>query len=142
MKIIEKKCPNCSANLKFSSGDRSAHCDSCRRDFIIEYEAEDVISDIKAAAAKLSANDFNLAPATTIFGKIFAIHTVIIVAVSLMISIAIIFGIIHTISTFDRMNKTETNYSTDYNKAVEQMNRQYEEARRQMEERQGSPISD
>lgn len=36
MKLIEKKCPNCGANLEFSETDRSCKCNYCHRAFEIE----------------------------------------------------------------------------------------------------------
>ena len=36
MKIIEKKCPNCGADLKFNIGDRETKCNYCKTEFIIE----------------------------------------------------------------------------------------------------------
>ena len=38
MKIIEKKCPNCGANLEYKVGERDVHCKKCRRDFAVEYD--------------------------------------------------------------------------------------------------------
>ena len=40
MKIIEKKCPNCRANLEFKVGERDVKCASCRRSFAIEYDRD------------------------------------------------------------------------------------------------------
>lgn len=36
MKLIEKKCPNCGANLEFSEKDKSCKCEYCHRAFEIE----------------------------------------------------------------------------------------------------------
>lgn len=36
MKLIEKKCPNCGANLSFSDTDKSCKCEYCKREFEIE----------------------------------------------------------------------------------------------------------
>ena len=38
MKIIAKECPKCGANLNFKVGDKEVRCNSCRRDFVIEYD--------------------------------------------------------------------------------------------------------
>ncbi len=98
MKITEKKCPNCGANLKFKAGEHNAHCDSCRRDFVIEYEVDD--------AGNLS-DTFDLTPAMTIFGKIFAIHSVIIVLISVVMIITIAFGIFQAINSFNSINERQ-----------------------------------
>ncbi len=36
MRLIEKKCPNCGANLEFSETDKSCKCEYCKRSFEIE----------------------------------------------------------------------------------------------------------
>lgn len=50
MKIIEKKCPNCHANLEFKVGEKDVVCPSCRRTYAIEYDHE--ISDEVMLKAK------------------------------------------------------------------------------------------
>ena len=40
MKLIEKKCPNCGANLEFSDTDKSCKCSHCNSAFEIERELE------------------------------------------------------------------------------------------------------
>ncbi len=131
MKIIEKKCPNCGANLKFKAGEHNAHCESCRRDFVIEYEVDD--------AGNLS-DTFDLTPAMTIFGKIFAIHSVIIVLISVVMIIAIAFGIFQAINSFNSINERRRAMTEDYDSSVEEMNKQYQDAVKELEKRQGHPL--
>ncbi len=131
MKITEKKCPNCGANLKFKAGEHNAHCDSCRRDFVIEYEVDD--------AGNLS-DTFDLTPAMTIFGKIFAIHSVIIVLISVVMIIAIAFGIFQAINSFNSINERRRAMTEDYDSSVEEMNKQYQDAVKELEKRQGHPL--
>ena len=52
MKLIEKKCPNCGANLEFSETDKSCKCEYCHRAFEIERDEKINVSDI--------AEQFNL----------------------------------------------------------------------------------
>jgi predicted nucleic acid-binding Zn-ribbon protein len=131
MKITEKKCPNCGANLKFKAGEHNAHCESCRRDFVIEYEVDD--------AGNLS-DTFDLTPAMTIFGKIFAIHSVIIVLISVIMIIAIAFGIFQAINSFNSINERRRAMTEDYDSSVEEMNKQYQDAVKELEKRQGYPL--
>ena len=131
MKITEKKCPNCGANLKFKAGEHNAHCDSCRRDFVVEYEVDETGN---------FAEDFDLTPAMTIFGKIFAIHSVIIVIISVVMIAAIAFGIFQAIRSFDSINQRHRKMTDDYNSSVEEMNEQYENALKELEKRQGQPL--
>lgn len=40
MKLIEKKCPNCGANLKFDKDDKSVSCDYCQTYYEIQRDAD------------------------------------------------------------------------------------------------------
>ena len=42
MRLIEKKCPNCGANLEFDENAKSCHCTYCKRSFEIERDLNDV----------------------------------------------------------------------------------------------------
>lgn len=42
MKLIEKKCPNCGANLEFDENAKSCKCQYCKRSFEIERDMNDV----------------------------------------------------------------------------------------------------
>ena len=52
MKLIEKKCPNCGANLEFGDNDKSCKCQYCHRAFEIERDTSLNVADI--------AEQFNL----------------------------------------------------------------------------------
>ena len=47
MKIVEKKCPNCHANLEFRVGEEDVECPSCRRKYAIEYDKDVVDPEVK-----------------------------------------------------------------------------------------------
>ncbi len=47
MKIVEKKCPNCHANLEFDVGEENVECPSCRRKYAIEYDKDVVDPEVK-----------------------------------------------------------------------------------------------
>lgn len=40
MRLIEKKCPNCGANLSFDENDKSCKCDYCKRAFEIQRDTD------------------------------------------------------------------------------------------------------
>ena len=42
MRLIEKKCPNCGANLEFNESDKTCKCQYCKRSFEIERDLNDV----------------------------------------------------------------------------------------------------
>lgn len=48
MRIIEKKCPNCRANLSFEVGYKEAKCNYCGQTYIIENDKEDIKNSIPA----------------------------------------------------------------------------------------------
>ena len=56
MKIIEKKCPNCGANLDFEVGEHNVSCGSCRRKFAILYDRDEDIENLKSSDVTLKAN--------------------------------------------------------------------------------------
>lgn len=56
MKLVEKKCPNCGANLSFEKTDKEVTCKYCETSFEIEreFDLNDFIED------NLNSNDFIL----------------------------------------------------------------------------------
>ena len=52
MKIFEKKCPNCSANLEFKVGERDVKCPNCRRTFAVEYDQDKALEGADFVYAK------------------------------------------------------------------------------------------
>ena len=66
MKLFEKKCPNCGAQLSFKKDDKEVTCDYCRKSFIIENEGLD---------GKLDADSFVLVSRT--IGIMSGMHFVI-----------------------------------------------------------------
>ena len=115
MKIIEKKCPNCGGNLDFKVGERDVKCESCRRKFAVEYDAD--LNDLSEKAMDaLKAADISLRPVRRF---IFAI-----VIVFFMIAIAAT-----TISLIAMNNRRE-----EYRKSVEQSQQEFEERTKEMME--------
>lgn len=57
MKIIEKKCPNCGAQLSFDSDDTEARCNYCGQEFIIEKDIKDTT---KKMSEEMIAKSFKL----------------------------------------------------------------------------------
>jgi len=48
MKLFEKKCPNCGAQLSFKKDDKEVTCDYCRKSFIIENDNPDGVLDAES----------------------------------------------------------------------------------------------
>lgn len=42
MNLVEKKCPNCGANLSFDENDKSCKCEYCKREFEIERDTDSI----------------------------------------------------------------------------------------------------
>ena len=46
MKLVEKKCPNCGANIKFNKNDNEVTCKYCNTCFEIEKDSSDLLGEI------------------------------------------------------------------------------------------------
>ena len=113
MKIIEKKCPNCGGNLDFKVGERDVKCESCRRKFAVEYDAD--INDLSEKAMDaLKSADISLRPVRRMFLVIFGVFFIIVAA---MITISIIAMI---------------NSRNEFNKKVEQSQQEFEQTKQKM----------
>ena len=42
MRLVEKKCPNCGANLSFGENEKSCKCEYCKREFEIERDTDNL----------------------------------------------------------------------------------------------------
>lgn len=113
MKIIEKKCPNCGGNLDFKVGERDVRCESCRRKFAVEYDA-DLNGLSEKAMDALKAADISLRPVRK-FMLAMIIGFFVIVAIAVTISII-------------RINASRA----DFNKKVEQSQQEFEERAQEM----------
>ena len=84
MKIIEKKCPNCHANLEFDAGETNVKCKNCRREYMIEYDKDFVDPEVQLKAKDIQLkllNDFEKTRRFSrgVFLVIFLITTVVII---------------------------------------------------------------
>jgi len=84
MKIIEKKCPNCHANLEFDAGETNVKCKNCRREYMIEYDKDFVDPEVQLKAKDIQLkllNDFEKTRRFSrgVFLAIFLITTVVII---------------------------------------------------------------
>ena len=52
MKLINKKCPNCGANLKFSLSDTSVTCEYCSTQVLIEHERANMYKPVEDSNAR------------------------------------------------------------------------------------------
>lgn len=106
MKLIEKKCPNCGANLSFDENDKVTKCDYCKREFEIERDAQDQINLVIGETGKSVL-------------KYFFISHMVIGIISVIIFLVIfgfvIFGIYTGISSANKSKARENTYLTDVN---------------------------
>lgn len=114
MKVIEKKCPNCGANLDFKVGERDVVCKSCRRKFAVEYGVDDLSKLSEKATEALKAADISLRPAR----KMILIFVAVFVGLSVL---ATVFSIIQINNSRER-----------FKQSVEESHRQFEQKSQQM----------
>ena len=87
MKLVEKKCPNCGANLSFGENEKSCKCDYCKREFEIERDTDNLDK------ISLIYNDISKGVGTG-FKYIFIVYGIFLFIVAFIISI-ISFSVFH-----------------------------------------------
>ena len=145
MKIFEKKCPNCHANLEFKVGEKDVVCPSCRRTFAIEYDHDIVDPEVMLKAKDIQLKILDNYEKGQKFAKVFFIIVAVIIVIS-MIGVAI--GIItQEIDSRKRREEFERKQAEieqemrdgddisdgDFDQMNEEIMRQMEEIQRQMQ---------
>ena len=90
MRLIEKKCPNCGADLEFDENAKSCKCSYCKRSFEIERDVND-LEKINLVFDKVQK------PVKIIFFLPFIFAAVVFI----IIFVSIFFGFRHTAKTID-----------------------------------------
>jgi hydrogenase maturation factor len=126
MKIVEKKCPNCGANLDFNVGKRDVVCGHCRRKYAVQYDGMDFASLAADRIKSLKNINIDLRPARNI---------ILIIAISFMVfavlgmSIFLIVGINLSKINKERAKDSWTQYEIESQQRSEDFQREYEETR-------------
>lgn len=104
MRLIEKKCPNCGANLEFKDNDKSCKCSHCGCSFEIERDTNK--TDIM--------DQFDLKPLKAL--SIFSAFTFI----EIFVVFIIVFSIVAMIffQVFNNKEKNEINSENQYEKTI------------------------
>lgn len=103
MKLIEKKCPNCGANLEFKDSDKSCKCSHCGSSFEIERDKDK--SDLSDQFDLKPLKAFSIFSAFT-FAEIFIIFIIVFVII-----IALFFQVFNFKSSSEK--ELETKYEND-----------------------------
>ncbi|MCQ2571248.1 MAG: hypothetical protein MJ154_03305 [Candidatus Saccharibacteria bacterium] len=106
MKIVEKKCPNCGANLDFKVGESDVTCSGCRRKFAVEYDHTNFESLSHEAVEKLNELNVQLMPVHKIVSTM---SIVIFAIVFVTIAISMIMFTINFTKTSNSINETIDN---------------------------------
>ena len=114
MKIIEKKCPNCGANLDFEVGERNVQCGSCRRKFAIEYDHEKDLNHLETSDVFLKASRRGILIIIAIF---------VIVACTMIVAAVI---------SHQQWSADKQKAEDEFNRTVEKQKRQYDEESERM----------
>ena len=96
MRLIEKKCPNCGADLEFDENAKSCKCNYCKRSFEIERDVND-LEKINLVFDKVEK------PVKAIF----IIPFVFAFAIILLITFSIIFGFVHSTKNTDPIGEPD-----------------------------------
>lgn len=127
MNIVEKKCPNCNANLEFKVGEKDVKCPHCRRAFAIEYDRE-IDPEIQMKAKDITLKVMKDFEQSRKFSKVFfAFFIVIFIAMFGFASFMIVRGFIET-----EQSRTEFYQREEENRKKQD---ETENAQKQMEER-------
>ncbi len=89
MKLIEKTCPKCGANLEFTEGEKKVKCAYCNTSFLIEED-------------KNAANGYHLINKAASVAKTVIITSSIIFVVIVAAIVAIVISINHSFSKIDK----------------------------------------
>lgn len=90
MRLVEKKCPNCGANLEFGDNDKSCKCQYCHRSFEIERDTSLDVNDI-AEQFNLSELAENAGTAAKVIGGVMIGHYIIGALIGLFVIAIFIF---------------------------------------------------
>ena len=124
MKIIEKKCPNCHANLEFKVGERDVKCASCRRSFAIEYDRDFTDPEVELMARDVQLQIMEDFKNSRKFAKFF-ISFVAIVMVAI-----IIFAVVSAIQQKQEMDQRRQESEAkqeEYRKKQEQAEQEFKD---------------
>jgi len=126
MKIIEKKCPNCGANLNFKVGERDIACDHCRRKFAVQYDGTDFSKLDKEMIDSLLDSSVELIKPFSKYSRLFVITTAVII-----FTITIIFSVI--VSNITKQKREES--ERQFQQTVQENQERYEQTVQENQER-------
>ena len=131
MKIIEKKCPNCGANLDFKVGDRDIQCKSCRRKYAVEYGDIDLDQLSKKAKDALEAADIDLRPAR----RIMVFIVIVFFAILIIGGVISIISMANSRSRFDQeVEQSQREFEQKSQEMIEQSQREHEEKVKELQD--------
>lgn len=113
MRLVEKKCPNCGANLEFGDNDKSCKCQYCHRSFEIERDTSIDVNDI-AEQFNLSELAENAGTAAKVIGGVMLGQYII--TGLIVIGVFIVFGILGY-NVYKSVNDEEISTSKSKEKA-------------------------
>ncbi|MCR5572424.1 MAG: Trm112 family protein [Candidatus Saccharibacteria bacterium] len=114
MKIIEKKCPNCHANLEFDVGEQNVKCPSCRRAFAIEYDKDFVDPEVQLKAKDIQLKMLDDITKVRSFHKAFFIPILVFAAVIIGVTVFL------AISGYRDYKSTKDEIETSRQRAIEE----------------------
>lgn len=126
MKIVEKKCPNCHANLEFNAGESNVKCKNCRREYMIEYDRDFIDPEVQLKAKDIQLKLLDDFEKTRRFSR--GVFFVVFVFATVIILLTIFFAVNGYTEYFKSQKSFEQTRLEDEKRS--------EEFRREMEQRQ------
>ena len=111
MKIIEKKCPGCGADVKFDENAKKGVCEYCKKEFLIEKDPQEEfllsMNDFSKDVMKHVSSSFKVSHYLFIF-------VFIVVFISIILMFTIGFSQMHNNNNHGVLNEVENISSFDY----------------------------
>lgn len=126
MKIVEKKCPNCGANLDFKVGERDVTCGHCRRKYAVEYDGTDFSRLTEDAVKSLKDINIDLRPVAHYLKIAFGIGIAMIVCFCIFVGVMIFKSHQAMEESREEFERTVEESDREFNERVRGMQDEYE----------------
>ncbi len=130
MKIVEKKCPNCHANLEFKVGESDIRCPNCRREYAVEYDKDFVDPEVQIKAKDIQLKVLDDIAKARVFNRVFFVVVFIFTAVIICISIVMaVRGYEDYRQTKEEMEQSQQEHEAQFERMWQEAEDQYNKSK-------------